>query len=207
MKPYLSEDSAWLYFHSCRLGLAQGWLSLRQFVFHLLCLKQLADPDSDLHEICSSVLKQHPSRDTGAPEESWHDSGRNTGENSKVSEDRGGFKRQDDDGGMIHLIPSWVPGMKQWKFNKYDPDPFPSVPHGHHTSIATKKLNPYTGFIFQRTRQTTERESRDSIVQLWNDSKFRAFVLESITWYIDQFPRINWPVSNPRRLPRKRRKK
>ena len=56
---------------------------------------------------------------------------------------------------LIPRTPSSRSGLKitvkcagdNWRFHLYDPDPFPSAPHGHNLSTG-EKLNPYTGERF-----------------------------------------------------------
>lgn len=110
----------------------------------------------------------------------------------------------DSDDFVLQLIPAGSTGLSSWIFHQADEDPFPSIPHGHLHGKSQPKLNPYTGWIYNGSQQTS-REKRKKIVALWNDSKFRNFAREAIDFYLGKFPKYTgWRVPNPRRLPRKR---
>ena len=66
---------------------------------------------------------------------------------------------KDEDENIIHFIPEGL--SSKWIFTKGDPDPYPSVPHGHKNSQnqSWPKLNPYTGWIFKNKSQTIGRLS------------------------------------------------
>jgi hypothetical protein len=72
---------------------------------------------------------------------------------------------------VMQFIVFGIPEMRVWKFNQYDRDYFPSIPHGHHTSKKLK-LDAYRGWIYEHADQVA-REPRTLIVALWNDDKFR----------------------------------
>jgi hypothetical protein len=46
-----------------------------------------------------------------------------------------------------------------WKFNKYDKDPFPSLPHGHNQETG-EKLNPYNGISYNSITHLPVRKLR-----------------------------------------------
>jgi len=90
--------------------------------------------------------------------------------------------------------------LNTWVFTKADPDPFPSVPHGHFKSQNNKwpKLNPYTGRVFMAKHQEdkTRRLSKDEMRKIWRDREFREFCLEMIRWYRIRFPHHPFPIGN-----------
>ena len=101
-------------------------------------------------------------------------------------------------------------GLRQrWAFTKNDADCYPSVPHGHlnEKTNAWPKLNPYTGQAFSKkdSEDMYYRLKKQEMIILWNDDKFRLHALETIAWYSTINPCYRFPVSNPLRLPRKRR--
>ena len=95
---------------------------------------------------------------------------------------------------------------RQWYFTGADPDHYPSVPHGHHSSPNRKwpKLNPYTGRVFVEKHQERikQRLSKLDMQLLWRDEKFRNFCRQHILWYLEAHPDYTLPVRRPLRLPR-----
>jgi len=95
----------------------------------------------------------------------------------------------------------------KWKFTIGDPDNFPSIPHGHSEKNTKIKLDCYLGYTFdtQNGNKHLKRESKEYIIKLWNDIKFRDFAINHIDWFIDSSPSHIWRVPHKRRLPRRRR--
>jgi len=108
-----------------------------------------------------------------------------------------------DDSVILQLIPAHATGLSAWEFHKGDADPFPSIPHAHQRSDNKRKLDAFLGFIYLRNAPDG-RESRESIVRLWNDNKFRLFAKEAIDHFFQQNPLWRWRVPFPIRLPRVR---
>ena len=104
---------------------------------------------------------------------------------------------------VLQLIPAAGTGLSDWIFHQADRDFFPSIPHGHWQGHGQPKLDPYTGFVFNGSKQT-RREKRKKIVSLWNDQQFRDFARKAIDFYLSAFPDYRWRVPHPRRLPRRR---
>lgn len=96
--------------------------------------------------------------------------------------------------------------LRKWYFTGSDPDPYPSVPHGHLNSAARAwpKLNPYTGRVYCQKHQedTSLRLTKNEMKAVWDDPKFRAFCRSHILWYLEQNPYYQFPVVHPLRLPR-----
>lgn len=110
----------------------------------------------------------------------------------------------DPDDRVLYLVASV--GGQDWMFHPYDDDPFPSVPHGHaRPRKSARKLDPYQGWVYDRTRQLA-RVARQDIIALWNDEKFRATARISINYYLEHHPHhVFKNVRNPRKLPRRRK--
>lgn len=93
-----------------------------------------------------------------------------------------------------------------WVFTKADPDPYPSIPHGHYKNQNNKwpKLNPYTGRVFNSKQQEakSERLSKEQMQIIWRDEKFKSFCREMIVWYREQFSSYKFPVRSPSRMPK-----
>lgn len=108
--------------------------------------------------------------------------------------------------------PDWtefMPGgpiahLKRWHFIVGDPDPHPSVPHGHRDLKPFPKLDPYLGWIHVSTTATGGRLSKDDTRALWNDQRFRDFAAAALTHFVLKNPAYVWRVVNPLRLPRRR---
>lgn len=105
----------------------------------------------------------------------------------------------------FQLIPRGAIGhLQKWHFIKGDPDPLPSVPHGHDEGRSFPKLDPYLGWIHASTRQTAGRLSQDDTRALWNDEGFRDFASAALIHFAQENPNYTWRVSYPMRLPRRR---
>lgn len=93
--------------------------------------------------------------------------------------------------------------ISKWKFNLTDRDFFPSIPHGHAISDYRIKLDPYLGNIFDEYSKFA-RESRQYIIDLWNTQSFRENAIETIKFYMREYPNFKWRVRDPLRIPKKR---
>ncbi|GAB3446064.1 hypothetical protein [Insolitispirillum peregrinum] len=92
-----------------------------------------------------------------------------------------------------------------WHFTGSDPDPYPSVPHGHYESENNPypKLNPYTGRVFSNKHQYNidMKLGKKEMKKLWNDKNFRSFCLRQVIYYETSFPHYKFPVRHPHRFP------
>jgi len=108
---------------------------------------------------------------------------------------------KDDDKNWIEFI-----CLGTWVFTKADPDPYPSVPHGHYRNQNTKwpKLNPYTGRVFSSKHQedANKRLSKKQMKEIWSDESFKSFCREMIIWYRETYPYYEFPVSRVLRMPK-----
>ncbi len=105
---------------------------------------------------------------------------------------------------LLHFISAIAGKISKWEFHKTDSDFFPSIPHGHAIINHKIKLDAYRGYIYKNNKQT-DRESRQFIIDLWNDNKFRDAARETVIYYMNTYPYFNWRVSNPLRMPRRRK--
>lgn len=109
----------------------------------------------------------------------------------------------------LALITSQKGALKDfWEFTIGDPDPFPSIPHGHLKSKRMIKLDSYLGYTFDTSNgnKLLKRETKKYIASLWNQHKFRDFATKQINWFLYHNPHFNWRVNNPKRIPRRRRR-
>ncbi|GEL69176.1 hypothetical protein MVI01_09600 [Myxococcus virescens] len=105
----------------------------------------------------------------------------------------------------LQLIPSGTIGhLSRWEFIKGDPDPHPSVPHGHDQGRTFPKLDPYLGWIHVSTTKRGGRLSKNDTRALWNDERFRDFASAALVHFIQENPGYVWRVERPLRLPRRR---
>jgi hypothetical protein len=94
--------------------------------------------------------------------------------------------------------------LSRWHFIKGDPDPHPSVPHGHDQGRSFPKLDPYLGWIHVSTTRTGGRLSKDDTRALWSDRRFRDFASAALVHFAQENPNYVWRVPRPLRLPRLR---
>ena len=104
----------------------------------------------------------------------------------------------------LHFIFFRTGKISKWEFHKTDSDFFPSIPHGHAITNNKIKLDAYRGYIYKNNKQF-DRETRQFIIDLWNDIKFRDTARETIIYYLNTFPHYIWRVPNPLLMPRRRK--
>jgi hypothetical protein len=130
----------------------------------------------------------------------------NFGDNETVEDATAEYVENADDPDPYVAFIANVHGMNGWFFRPGDPDPWPSVPHGHWENKPSPKLNPYTSRAYDNNHNEVlkKRLSRKTMVALWNDSKFREGTLKSIDYYVLEFPTHQFNIRHYRRLPRRR---
>lgn len=116
---------------------------------------------------------------------------------------------------VLHFITGENGKLCKWKFNEYDADDKPSIPHGHGIGRRKLKLDPYRGLIFDVDKGFDKYESREDdklIKDLWNDNDFRKVAASAISYHINNLNKHPLYWSNyrglshdPLRLPRKRK--
>jgi hypothetical protein len=112
-------------------------------------------------------------------------------ENVDQDRNKSDQERSDDDSDPSIFFLTTVSGkLSKWEFHKGDSDFFPSIPHGHSIDNHKVKLDAYLGFIYKNNLRH-DRESRQYIVDLWNDEKFRKFARENLNYYLATFPKFN----------------
>ncbi len=103
----------------------------------------------------------------------------------------------------------------KWKFNEYDVDDKPSIPHGHGIEQRNLKLDPYRSLIYNINKgfdRAISREKVDFICYLWNNNDFRNLATLAIKYHITNLNKhpLYWKdyrglLNSPFRLPRRRR--
>ena len=104
----------------------------------------------------------------------------------------------------IALVPNQATGLQDWHFIMSDPDPHPSVPHGHLRTNHNRKLDAYLGWMVDDKGAVKGRVSREQIIALWNDDTFRQFAQKILGWFVFTWPEHNFRVPDPHKLPLKR---
>ena len=96
-----------------------------------------------------------------------------------------------EDGAVIYFIPGGL--NERWVFTTGDPDPIPSVPHGHYQNQdnSEPKLNPYTGKAWNSdgSEVRKHRLNRQEMVYLWNDEAFREECRKNLEHFVSNTPR------------------
>jgi hypothetical protein len=201
MMKYLNQTAASVYMGLCRESLYIGLIGIDTFLTRIGALRQMCDPESQIWHYANSLLN---SEDWGE-DVLWHyeDESDNKGGEEIHPDDSLGETRFEDPE-IFLFMPTSSTGLQDWEFHKGDPDPQPSVPHGHRYIKDMQKLDPYLGYVSSKGKEIN-RVSRESIVKLWNLKKFRDFALEAIEHFMQQNKSwAGWRVLNPRKIPRRR---
>ena len=198
----LTVPGAQMYLTTSHVALAAGVLSWDEYLLRLRFVRDCADPATLEGRAARNILRDYEGEDAdewsaGEPEQPISNQGPTESEVS-ISEDHLPYEPP-----TVRFMPAGHTGLHQWVFHQADPDPRPSIPHGHWHSDWKKKLHAYRGWIYREDRQIG-REPRWKIVALWNDEKFRSFASAAIQYYLITFPGYRWPVPFPSRLPRRR---
>lgn len=201
----LTNTGAQLYLSTSQVTLACGALSWDEYLLRLRFVRDCGEPDTLEARFAADILR----REGLETEDEWQDTAPDPlaeAEGPKesavsISDSRGIFQPP-----ILHFIAAASTGLHRWKFNQGDTDYFPSIPHGHSQSSRRRKLDAYRGWIYQEDRQIG-REPRWKFIALWNDEKFRAFAHAAIQHYLIAYPRFEWRVPYPLRLPRRRKQR
>lgn len=198
---YLTRKASKMYFELSRLSYISDLVGWTHFLDRMGVLKDITRPKDPVHVRAERILgiEEWPSNYQWAEEEDDENpqaAGRVIYQKEVIDED--GEENE------VYLFIVGIPGLQAWRFNQYDDDFFPSIPHGHWEGKKSRKLDSYLGWVYERSKQIS-RERRSMIVKLWNDDGFRRFASTAIDYYLNQYPHYSgWRVANPRRLPRKR---
>ena len=202
---YLTHSASNLYLGVCRESMFLGLIGHDTFLARMYALREMCRPGDHLWQYADHILRI----EQWSEERSWVAEAHHETENCSHDNDRTESRivwsdhDSDDEPVILALIPAHATGLSTWEFHKGDADPFPSIPHAHQRSNDKRKLDAFIGFIYLRC-EPDGRESRESIVRLWNDNKFRLFAKEAIGHFFLQNPQWRWRVPFPFRLPRGR---
>ena len=196
---FLTTDAASAYMACCRHSLMLGVVGPHTFYSRMAALHKMCDETNPLRALADALLKSVEWNELPK----WSDPPSEK-QAIRASESEVTWDTEADEPSILRLVPGFHTGLQSWEFRKGDPDPYPSVPHGHFISNNKKKLDAYLGTIFLMG-VASGRESRASIIALWNDQSFRAFAAEAIRHFAAGHPNWNWRVPDPYRLPGRRR--
>ncbi len=202
---YLKRSAASDYLNMSRLALRVDQITPYQFLSRLVCLKAMSKPSSPEHSNASIILRAEGWLD----DEGWIEEGQVSDSSHNDYYLAGNGEAGLRDGGLdpddplyVYLVVT-ISGTR-WKFIVGDPDPWPSVPHGHGWNDARWKIDPYLGDTFFQGR-SKGRVPRSELVAFWNNDKFRDYARSEIEHWIEQHKGWTWRVSHPARLPRRSR--
>lgn len=198
---YLNQTAASVYMGLCRESLYIGLIGIDTFLTRIGALRQMCDPESQIWHYANSLLN---SEDWGE-DPAWPRIDEMVGKEGK---DREGSDYQNrgyfNDPEILLFMSTSSTGLQDWEFHKGDPDPQPSVPHGHRYKKDAQKLDPYLGYIYSKGTQIG-RVPREPIIKLWNLKTFRDFAGEAIEHFMQQnILWAGWRVADPKKLPRRR---
>jgi hypothetical protein len=208
---YFSREATFTYLTLTEVSYDNYLTSDHDYFDRLHILRQFCDPDDrdsisniDIH--ISDFREWHGDFHQN---EFYYPEDRETKPNSSLSGNGEnttspeGFQGDDFDP-IVHFITNNAGKISNWEFHKTDSDFFPSIPHGHAIINHKIKLDAFRGHIF-KNNQHFGRETRQYIIDLWNDDKFRDAARQTIVYYMNTYPNYNWRVTSPLRLPRRRR--
>jgi hypothetical protein len=197
---YLTPEGSATYLDISKRQLVAGIVPWGLFLARLSALKVMCSPSDPSLHAAQRILLVEPE----TPTDEWPEEPVECG-GSEPTKERQKAPPAGDDDVIFRFIPGPQTGLVDWVFHPYDPDFFPSVPHGHFKGKPQPKLDAYLGWAYRGSRQI-RREPRAKIVALWNDSGFRVMALAAVNYYLTTFPTYaGWRVKNPRALPRRRR--
>jgi hypothetical protein len=196
---YIEADAARLFLFNSEAEFLFGFIGRTQFMSRLSCLREVSEPNTVFWAQAQRILAAEEWDES----EEWEVEAQSPSNETIRSESAlEGNVRSANEEQHKKFLASNATGLADWEFHQYDPDFFPSIPHGHYRGKSQPKLDPYQGWVYRGSKQV-RRESRKNIIALWNDQKFREFASIAIDYYLVHFPKYKgWPVPFPRRLPR-----
>ncbi|MCZ8036256.1 MAG: hypothetical protein O9288_16025 [Novosphingobium sp.] len=202
---YLKRSAAADYLNLTRAALWLEQISPHQFLCRLVCLKSMSKPGSPEHSHVATILRAEGWIDDDDWPDQQHTTHRSDNDGSPAGNWVEDFSQRDvspEDPIYIHFVAA-VAGSR-WRFIVGDPDPWPSVPHGHGWDDDRWKIDPYRGDTFFQGKPK-DRVSRSELVAFWNNDRFRDYARGEIEHWEQSHRGWSWRVTNFRRLPRRTR--
>ena len=193
---YLTEEAAESYFRLCLDSFTFRLIGEEILLSRMEALLTMSEPDKDWSTTIGRIFGDlDPDcwfmEQESSPNNSEY-AGSSTVEASHDENMRGG-----ENPSLTHLVVP-ITHLDRWEFHLGDDDFFPSIPHGHSRRDDRVKLDPYLGYIYNKSKQSG-RLSRKLTIEIWNYDRFREF-----SYYMDRFPHYRWRVKRPLLLPRRR---
>lgn len=203
---FLNDAAATAYFFITRDSINLGFINIFEFYSRMACLFSMLPQNSDFREIISGLLEEAPAY---WKKGEYLTDENNTQENTdEIEEKRAELKfcEPDDPNHLCFMTKTKGILGDVWKFRINDDDFFPSIPHGHLKGKNNVKLDSYRGFTYDtlNKNRALNRETRNYIINLWNEDKFRAFAIRAIDYYSSNYPGFNWRVLKWRKLPKRK---
>lgn len=215
---HLTTQASNDYLKAIELSLKMGIISFEEFMQRLFILYQITNEHSFINQRSKSRLIGYQKSQLGISseevepnlyisqrpeEEIFFESEHNKFEKELASCEILNHKLPNESN-KFSLLTDSKGKISQWEFHKGDADPNPSVPHGHSVKVKkykNYKLNPYTGFIYNKKKIVLE-EDNAFLIDLWNDDNFRQFVSEALNHFKTSNPKYR--LKQPTKLPEKR---
>lgn len=213
----IDDEAAMTFYQASWAALLLRGLTNDDFDRRMLVLDLLAADETDDHVIPADLLDRIDGVEERAAAEPRPD-GESSIEVISAGEgegdERSGGRSPPEGGEQVQVPPPRPPPFvrfiprgvlsQAWDFHPHDVDFWPSIPHGHLNGRPLPKLNPYVGRAFEgHDREVIKlRLTKKEMVGLWNFDKFREICLQAIDFYSTTYPDYQFPVSNPRNLPR-----
>lgn len=205
---YITREAASLYLHCTKASFMSGLISWSQLMQRLAALRSMCSPSNPAGIYAERMLRlEEWEYNEDWPLESESPSNIRSPNDHRPSQFGSVldyFPDDDDEDRFLCFFAGTNTGLSNWEFHQYDDDFFPSIPHGHWNGNKQPKLDPYEGWVYQKSKQI-RREPRKSIISLWNDRQFRIFAKVAIEYYLNEHSHYQgWRVNDPLRLPRRR---
>lgn len=201
----MNQESIFLYKHLSKLEYSLGIISIHEYYLRLITLYDLSGRSNEIiREIPAKFFERNFQQNIYPEYSEFNNYHIEAGEGIDIAQ-----LKNDKDPVMYFLS---KPGnFTDWLFRVGDPDFFPSIPHGHGVNNSKIKLDCYLGYFYDvrivdPKKKNVGRETRQYIIDLWNNDKFRTLAINCIDWYLDRFPKFRWrvPTKRERVLPKKR---
>lgn len=202
---FLNSDAAYTYLFLSDCSYNNNLILEEEYMERLLILKQLVNPlHSDILHTLQMKIDEFDGLQLDTEAVQYDVSAEFAQkQNNEVEGQKEDFQGDDFDP-SLHLISKRAGKISKWQFHKTDSDFFPSIPHGHAIINNKIKLDVYRGHIY-RNNILHDRETREFIIDLWNDGDFRNAARQTIQYYLKTFPTYKWRVEHPLILPRRRK--
>jgi hypothetical protein len=201
----MKEEAIQIFKLISRIEFEIGFISIQDYYLRLVTLFQLTGRSD---KIRNYIIENFDNQEFLESEYVDENSSDKLVDNIEEVEN---YKNNGNEEDFLQFITPKIGKISKWKFTIGDPDFFPSIPHGHSTNNDKIKLDSYRGYYYDTTNTKVKagfigRETRQYIIELWNNDNFRIFAIKQIDWYLQRYPKYKWRVSKLRirNIPKKR---